>query len=310
MGIKPMNYLINVAVAMCLVPLTAGLNLTDYTQPSPEVGIRLLSYEPKNSLGYPQEYGFGYYYQGDILLKKVNDSRIAITHPFEIDYWTGGVVPYVIRARFTDQEKQTLQAAFAQFAERTCIRFVPRTTELQYVTITNRREGCYSYIGRSPDPTENMLNLQTPGCMQEVGTPVHELMHTLGFLHEQSRPDRDNFIDVFPRNLRQEYQSPAFIAVNFGKYTGPYGSTYDVPYNYASVMHYSRFAGAVSLERPVLKNKTPYFGDFGSNAGLTEGDYLTTLVGTAADPFGDEHSECHNVTEQHQQKHTFSIGEC
>uniref|UniRef100_A0A182VTR1 Metalloendopeptidase n=1 Tax=Anopheles minimus TaxID=112268 RepID=A0A182VTR1_9DIPT len=272
MGIKPLNYLINVAVAICLVQLSVGLNITNYSKPSAEVGIRLLSYDPKKSLGYPQEYGFGYYYQGDIILRPAKDNRIAVTHPLNIDYWTGGVVPYVISATFSDEEMQTLEAAFAQFAAKTCVRFVPRTTELQYVTITNKDEGCYSHVGRSPDPSENLLNLQTPGCMQEVGTPVHEMMHTLGFLHEQSRSDRDNFVEFFPNNLRQEYQNPTFIRVNFGKYEGPYGSTYGVPYNFGSVMHYSRFAGGFSLSRPVLKNKTPFFGDFGNDAGLSEGD--------------------------------------
>ena len=32
-------------------------------------------------------------------------------------------------------------------------------------------------------------------------TPVHELLHTLGFVHEHTRPDRDDFISVNYDNI-------------------------------------------------------------------------------------------------------------
>ncbi|CAF2742317.1 tok [Lepeophtheirus salmonis] len=35
----------------------------------------------------------------------------------------------------------------------------------------------------------------------QFGVIVHELMHVLGFLHEQSRPDRNNFIQVEWKNI-------------------------------------------------------------------------------------------------------------
>ena len=31
--------------------------------------------------------------------------------------------------------------------------------------------------------------------------PVHELLHTLGFVHEHTRPDRDNFVEVNTDNI-------------------------------------------------------------------------------------------------------------
>ena len=31
--------------------------------------------------------------------------------------------------------------------------------------------------------------------------PVHELLHTLGFVHEHTRPDRDDFISVNMDNI-------------------------------------------------------------------------------------------------------------
>ncbi|XP_049301278.1 zinc metalloproteinase nas-36-like [Anopheles funestus] len=263
-----LNYLIIVAVAICFVQLSVGLNSLDYTKPSKEVGKRL---RMKKLPGYPHEYGFGFYYQGDILLRPGEKSRIAITRPTNYDVWPNATVPYEIFAFFTDEERATLNKAFAQFEEKTCVRFVPRTEELQYVTITTYGEGCYSNIGRNSNPEYNMLNLQTPGCMGTVRTPVHEMMHTLGFLHEQSRRDRDRYIQFFPQNLAPEYQNAKFINTNYAIYNGS-STTYGVPYNYGSVMHYSRFAGAATAIFPVLVRRDNASAELGNNYGLSDGD--------------------------------------
>ncbi|XP_049280523.1 astacin-like [Anopheles funestus] len=265
---KLLNYLTIVAMAICLVQLSVGNNSLDYTKPSKEVGNRL---RLQKLPGYPHEYGFGYYYQGDILLRPGEKSRIAITRPTNYDVWPNATVPYEIEGDFTEEEILILYAAFEQYANKTCVRFVQHTTELQYVTITNDGEGCYSNIGRNPNPVNNKLNLQTPSCMRTVRTPVHEMMHTLGFLHEQSRRDRDTYIQFFPQNLAPKYQNAKFINTNFGIYNGS-STTYDVPYNYGSVMHYSRFAGAATSIFPVLVRRDNPAAELGNDYGLSDGD--------------------------------------
>jgi hypothetical protein len=33
------------------------------------------------------------------------------------------------------------------------------------------------------------------------GTTMHEMMHAIGFVHEHSRPDRDQFVQVLLQNV-------------------------------------------------------------------------------------------------------------
>ena len=71
-------------------------------------------------------------------------------------------------------------------------------------------------------------------------TPVHELVHTLGFVHEHTRPDRDNFISVNTDNIEPGKEK------NFEK--RPHGTsdffekgsvnTRNTPYDVLSLLHY------------------------------------------------------------------------
>ncbi|XP_071972722.1 embryonic protein UVS.2-like [Engystomops pustulosus] len=74
------------------------------------------------------------------------------------------------------------------------------------------------------------LSLQTPKCMS-YGVVQHETMHALSFFHEHSRMDRDKYVDIM-----WQYISPQ----NQGDFIVENGQTMDIPYNYNSIMHYSR----------------------------------------------------------------------
>jgi hypothetical protein len=63
---------------------------------------------------------------------------------------------------------------------------------------------CWSYVGRFGGP--QIVALQPPdkngpNCLGGEGRSIHELLHALGIFHEQSRADRDQYIDVKFENI-------------------------------------------------------------------------------------------------------------
>ena len=72
------------------------------------------------------------------------------------------------------------------------------------------------------------------GCKM-LGTVLHELGHAIGFWHEQSRPDRDDYIKIIWENVDPNY------AANFDKYSYYEIDSREVTYDYKSIMHYSQY---------------------------------------------------------------------
>ena len=70
------------------------------------------------------------------------------------------------------------------------------------------------------------------GCVGD-GTIQHETMHALGFLHEQSRSDRDNYVVVHYENIH-ESKIPNFKKLDESEWVN-----LDIAYDIGSVMQYS-----------------------------------------------------------------------
>ncbi|XP_058455591.1 astacin-like [Malaya genurostris] len=264
-----------VGVWFCFLAFATIPNLSEcYYKPSKAVGVRLAKEYSKFDRRYPFEFGLGHYYQGDIILKP-QTSKVVIRNT--ADRWPKGIVPYKIVGNFTIQQRALIMSAMNQYHTKTCVRFVPFTNQQYYVSIGNSDTGCYSYVGYHADNNYHQINLQTPYCTEYVGTPVHEMLHALGAFHEFTRPDRDDWLNINRSALLPEYQTDEFFNTNFGILSAANVEMYNIKYNYGSVMHYSKWAGAASLDYPVMMNKKAWFGDFGSNAGLKQSDIEMVL---------------------------------
>ncbi|KAK6050408.1 astacin, partial [Cooperia oncophora] len=93
-----------------------------------------------------------------------------------------------------DVWQSRIRSVMRKFSQNTCLRFVERT-DTDYL-LFNQGEGCYASVGRLGGAQEISIGY---GCETD-GIISHEIGHSLGFYHEQARPDRDNYVTVFPRN--------------------------------------------------------------------------------------------------------------
>ena len=137
------------------------------------------------------------------------------------------------------------------------IKVVQRSSESDYIRITSASDGCWSYVGRLGQG-EQQLNLDPSGCVYK-GTAQHELLHALGFLHEQSRPDRDTYVTINFQNI------PEKNAHNFE--TSDSIKSMGSPYDYSSVMHYGAYAFSIN-DQPTIQAPEP----IGMREGLSPGD--------------------------------------
>ncbi|XP_073818789.1 hatching enzyme 1.2-like [Musca autumnalis] len=196
------------------------------------------NYSADTALVNPEE--LGTYLEGDILVPK-NQIILKNGITTQSSRWPRGIVPYEIRGNFNSQDRAIIEHAIAEYHRRTCIRFVPRTNQQDYISIVSGNSGCWSSVGRVGGRQE--VNLQSPGCLTKPGTAIHELMHALGFLHEQNREERDSYVAIQYQNIQPS------AASNFDKASRTIA--FGVPYDYGSVMHYS--ANAFSTNgRPTI----------------------------------------------------------
>lgn len=92
------------------------------------------------------------------------------------------------------------------------------------------------------DPVVFLLRMRAP-CWWQPGVVAHELGHVIGFFHQQSRPDRDEYIRIHYENIANHLKD------SFTKLSWDRIADLGVPYDYLSIMHYgSRVRPSVQHE--------------------------------------------------------------
>jgi hypothetical protein len=203
-------------------------------------------------------------FEGDILLGTIEQlqsssetSPTAIGLTGEQFRWPNATIPYTIDPDFPNSNRVT--EAIAHWHEKTSIRLVERTDETNYVSFVVQDDGCHSTVGMRGG--QQIINL-CPNCTR--GNAIHEIGHTVGLWHEQSREDRDRFIRIDFANIIPEAVHNFDQQITDGDDIGPY--------DYCSIMHYPQSAFPIRPGLITIVALQAGAECMGQRNGLSEGD--------------------------------------
>lgn len=142
------------------------------------------------------------YFENEFILsdEKENDRNAM---KLVANKWPNGVIPYRFDDDYIERDKSAVLHAMEDFRKNTCIQFIfKRSNHTGHIIFKKSNAGCgtlVGYKGNESDPVDVFLSEK---CLNKCGAIQHELLHVIGLWHEQSRPDRDEYIDIIWDNIQ------------------------------------------------------------------------------------------------------------
>ena len=182
-------------------------------------------------------------YHGDVLLGHTKDldrfkkqGEIKRGKPKK---WHQGVIPFQISPDLPNPDRVLNAIEFIN--ENTHVSFKEREGEKNFAFITIGGQQCYSNVGMIGG--KQYIYLSNLCRTREV---VHELMHTIGFFHEQNREDRDSYVDILWDNIADEHH------MQFKKIPNEFLGVVGRPFDYQSIMLYPSYTFSLNPQEPSM----------------------------------------------------------
>ncbi|WP_223606606.1 M12 family metallopeptidase [Chryseobacterium sp. OSA05B] len=161
-----------------------------------------------------------------------------------IKTWPNATVYYTLPSQGTlsTQNYNTfltnINKAFDMISSQTSVQFVQRTNQTEYITFTYST-GNSSPLGWQQNRVNGIkiYNITYPAII------AHEVMHSMGIMHEQCRPDRDQYIIV---DVNRAVEGSRHNFNLYNDYAG-HGA-----FDFGSVMMYQSTDFAINSSQPVM----------------------------------------------------------
>lgn len=149
--------------------------------------------------------------------------------------WPNNNVIYFFHNSIPPQARATIQGAMRVWSFLTCITFTPWRGERNFLLFgATSNTGCFSTDVGFRSGVQG-INLEMPKCNQ-LGIVLHQIGHALGLWHEETRPDRDDYVKIHMENIRRGAE------VHLVKRTASEINEQGLEYDYGSIMHSSKDA--------------------------------------------------------------------
>uniref|UniRef100_UPI00358FD493 meprin A subunit alpha-like n=1 Tax=Myxine glutinosa TaxID=7769 RepID=UPI00358FD493 len=156
-------------------------------------------------------------------------------------------IPYILGDGLGLNAKAIILQTFEHFRLKTCIDFKPYDGDGAFLHL-QKLDGCWSFIGR----IGGGQNLSIGERCDSAAVVQHELLHALGFFHEHSRSDRDDYITIHWEAMEPDAKHN-FIKKNVEK------DTFNTPYDYFSIMHYPPWFFSNDKNKPTISTNILHF---------------------------------------------------
>ncbi|CAM4414640.1 M12 family metallopeptidase [Deinococcus marmoris] len=201
--------------------------------------------------------------EDDIIVAEAGQLTQQGTYVVDTRYrWSGRTVPYTFASNVPQAIRDRVAQAASTIRATTNTVVTPRTSSAQrdYVQITyNTGTSCASGLGKTGGRQTITL---ADRC--STGSIIHEFGHTLGLFHEQTRPDRDQYVEIVWANIPADWQSQYQIRSGSAGY-----GTYD----FDSIMHYPAYFDGKLAIRPL--NSSVNLSRMGQRNGYSSTDVST-----------------------------------